>query len=954
MLSTYDDLSHAALASFGFDDPESACRALLGMAGNGVPDTAFNSFLAVILTSLESNADPDRAMANLSRWAGAVGSRTSAYGLLADQPVVAEMLLTIFAASQFFAELLIRTPEYLEVLTNPAIRNRGRGSGELWADLSRRVSIAKTANAKRDALRRFKPPEVLRIGLRDLLGFAPMPETVRAISDFADACIRMALQICAEERGIDSPPFAVFALGKLGGLELNYASDIDLIFVHSDEMPAAEAVKLGEAVRDALAKATDAGFVFRVDLRLRPEGRFGPVSRSLESCRAYYESWAEPWERQALLKARFVAGRAEVGVEFARLAEAFVYPGRVEETFVESIRGNKRRLEEKIARSGDSEVNVKEGVGGIRDIEFTAQLMQLVIGGAKPHLRTGNTLEALTMLTAEGLLTGDEHTLLQNSYEFLRTVEHRLQLRDELPIRNIPRDTGELRKFGRRLGYSDGAEFLADYRRHTAQVHLLFERLFYGQTDPLVSVQTSPFAAWAQAPEDPTLLAAIRATLVDDGFQDPDTASASLCRSLLGSEYGAIMPDAQALFAALLPALVEAAAATEDPDAALRGLDGLATAVPSHAALYQTLTENPALLPRLCRLAASGPPLWQTLLSHLELLDLIADEESIDLPPTLSTRSDLPKLAAQARRARLQTGARDLWGLANTESVMAEVTAAAEATLESALEIARREQEYTGRFAVIGLGKLGGQELGYGSDFDVLYVADAAHLGEATRLAERVQKLLQTDLSRFGQSFALDARLRPEGSKGQLVLDLNSYRAYYAQSAAIWERQALLKARPIAGEAALCREFAALAESVVYGTPLTEAHEGEIRSMKRRIEAERLSDPNDLKLGPGGLADIEWTAQLLQLRHGPRLPRLRTTNTLGALRRLRDDVFLTQADWESLSTAYRQLLRVRNHAYLKTGVASNIPPVQTDTLFALRGVVRKICLRVFYAREGEQ
>ncbi len=479
MIATYDDLTPSALAPLGFDDPAQACRVLQGMAGHDVPDSAFNQFLRVIISDMAACADPDRAVANLGRWAEAVGSRASAYALLTAYPAAAEMLVTTFAASQFFADLLIHTPEYLEVLTNPRIRDRGRDADALWADLSRRVGFMKTPNARRDALRRFKPPEVLRIGVRDLLGYADMPETARAISDFADVCVRMALQICAYEppspqfwgdqsrtqepptpvlsgspelgfywggRGgvFTAPPFAVFALGKLGGQELNYASDIDLIFVHGDEMPAAEAVKLGEAVRDALAKATDAGFVFRVDLRLRPEGRFGPVSRSLESCRAYYESWAEPWERQALMKARFVAGDASVGAAFAAMAEDFVYRPRVEESFVASIQNNKRRLEQKIARAGDSDVNVKEGVGGIRDVEFTVQLMQLVVGGAKPHLRGGNTLHALDALTDEGLLSGNERNTLRESYMFLRTVEHRLQLRDELPVRCLPREAGEL------------------------------------------------------------------------------------------------------------------------------------------------------------------------------------------------------------------------------------------------------------------------------------------------------------------------------------------------------------------------------------------------------------------------------------------------------------------------------------------------------------------------------
>ena len=949
MIAIYDDLTPEALATLGFDDPAHACHILQGMAGHDVPDGTFNAYLASIVGVLERCADPDRAVANLGQWAEAVGSRASAYGMLASYPAAAVMLVTVFAASQFFADLLIHTPEYLEVLTNPRIRDRGRDVEALWADLSRRVGITKTAGARRDALRRFKPPEILRIGVRDLLGYADMPETARAISDFADVCIRMALQICVEERGLtETPPFGVIAMGKLGGLELNYASDIDLIFVHGSAMPAAEAVRLGEAVRDALAKATDAGFVFRVDLRLRPEGRFGPVSRSLDSCRAYYESWAEPWERQALMKARFVAGDPVVGQAFSEMAEAFVYRGRVEETFVESIRHNKRRLEQKIAWAGEAEVNVKEGAGGIRDIEFTVQLMQLVAGGSKPSLRGGNTLNALDALAEEGLLTDEERGTLHESYVFLRTVEHRLQLRDELPVRDIPREADELRRFGRRLGYPDGTAFLADYRRHTEQVHRLFTRLFYGEAALPPAAQAEPLADWILDSDDPAAQAALCAALTMRGFQDAEAAREALRRSVFGSEYGGIAPDARDAFLALVPALLDSAGQTPDPDAALRGLDALAVAVPSRAALFQMLSESRSLLPRLCRLAAESSYLWQMLLSHLELLDLLADNEAMDAPPTFRLVPTLPETAALARRARLKTGARDLWELTDTAQVIAEVTEAAETTLGSVLEIARRELRFEGRFAVIGLGKLGGREMGYSSDLDVLYVADPNELALAARLAERTQRLLKDDLGRHGFRYEMDARLRPEGRNGQLVLDLDSYRRYYSKSAATWERQALLKARFVAGDESLGREFIALAEAVVYGAALTETQAKEIQTMKRRIETERLKDPNDLKLGPGGLTDIEWTTQMLQLRLGSRRPRLRTPSTLDALRHLRDDALITQADWETLSETYLRLTALRNHLYLKAGVAGDVPPTLPGNLQAQMTAAREVCRRVFY------
>ncbi len=942
-ITAYADLTPDALAELGLDNAEQACQVLQGMAGHDVPDTVFEALLQVIVPVLAGSADPDRAVANLGRWAEAVGSRTAAYGTLTAYPAAAEMLLTLFAASQFFADLLIANPEYLEVLTNPAIRDRSRDAGDLWADLSRRVGIAKTPNARRDALRRFKPPEVLRIGARDLLGFADVPETVRAISDFADVCVRMALEMSAEERKLPDAPFAVVALGKLGGRELNYASDIDLIFVHGDGMASADAVKLAETVRDALAGVTNAG-VFRVDLRLRPEGRFGPVSRSLSSCRAYYESWAEPWERQALLKARFVAGAPEVGAAFAALAEAFVYRTRVEESFIESLQANKRRVEQKIARSGDADINVKEGIGGIRDVEFTVQLMQLVAGGANPALRGGNTLAALAALTAAGLLSEAEGAVFAESYLFLRNVEHRLQIRDELPVRVLPRDPAELSRFGRRLGYPNGAAFLADYRRHTARTNALFIRLFYGSA-PLAF--SSPLAEWALAPEDDLAASgSLRSALETSGFT-ADAALQTLRRAASGTDYGGILPEDRTAFATLVPALLDAAGQTDAPDAALHGLDLLADAVPSRAALYRTLAESKTLLPRLAILAAGSPYLWQVLLGHLELLDLLADEEAMDTPPRFRPASTAAEIAGQTRRARLQTGARDLWGLADTAQTLAETTQTAEAALSSALSVARQELGYGGSFAVIGLGKLGGEEMGYGSDLDVLYVADGS-LPDAARLAERTQRLLKDDLARSGIRYEMDARLRPEGRKGQLVLDSASYAAYYAHAAATWERQMLIKARLAAGDTGLGRTFTALAETVVYGTPWTPAQQSEVQHMKRRIETERVHAPHDLKLGPGGLSDIEWTTQMLQLRFGPKRPRLRTPNTLDALRRLRDDARLTQADWETLAETYLALARFRNHLFLKSGLASSVPPALPEHLQAQMAAAREVCLRVFY------
>jgi len=950
MIASYDDLSPASVAELGCEEPARCCRILQEMAGHNVPDSLFDAVLQVIIPVLSQCADPDRAISNLGRWADQVGNRSSAYNLLAGSPAAAKIFITVLAASQYFSDLIISHPELFEILTNPRIRDRNRDRDAILADMKRRIDLVKTPGARKDALRREKPGEILRIGARDLLGYADFATTVREISDFADASVISALSICTGEMGLDSPPFAVLALGKLGGLELNYSSDIDLIFVHGDDAQGFDPNKLGEAVRSALATVTDTGFIFRVDLRLRPEGRFGPVSRSLASCRSYYESWAESWERQALLKVRFVAGDASLGAAFVKMAEEFVFSSKVTAEFVDEIRRNKQRLEHKIAQTGESRTNVKEGYGGIRDIEFAVQLLQLTVGGAHPEVRSGNTLEALDRLLDFGLLKLEEHSSLRDSYIFLRVVEHRLQILDERAIRCLPSDPRELRSLARRLGYADETSFSEDYARHTERTHRLFEELFYGlrlERNAPAPQTESAISDLLLGADDPETTSKLIAEIGRRGFSSPKAVAEMLRRDIAGSEYGGISPEAREGFAEIAEALLSSATSTNDPDQALRGLDALADAVPSRAALYRSLAETPEFLSRLCWIAAEGPSLWQTLLAHLEFFDLIANPEE-DSPASVPTPQTPAALARLALRNRIWTGFRDLWGLIGVETVMKEVTAAADAVVDAALQIAIKETSYTGRFAVIGMGKFGGVELGYGSDLDVLYISDGAHVAEAAKLADRLQKLLNADIVQYGFAFELDARLRPDGRKGVLALDIESYANYYRNSAATWEKQALLKARMAAGDPELGRVFTALVQEIVYGAPSAPGVEDEIRTMKQRIEKERLKSANDLKLAHGGLTDIEWTAQLLQIRHGHKRKNLRKTGTLPALLRLRDDAYITQDDWTVLSETYRDLTQLRNHLFLSHGIGVNSPSDLPSELHEKMVAVRDVVNRVFF------
>lgn len=950
MIAEYEDLTPNALAGLGFDNPVQACRLLQEMAGHDIPDRLYNGALAALIPALAQCADPDRAVANLVRWAEAVGSRATAYQFLASAPQAAIILATVLAASQFFADILIRNPEYLEALTNARMRASAHDAAMVLVDLQRLIALGKTANAQRDALRRAKGPEILRIGVRDLLGEAAMPVIAREISDFADAAVQAAFTICISEIEPPPPSFAVIAMGKLGGQELNYSSDIDLIFVHGDQENAQICIKLAESVRDTLAKSTASSYVFRVDLRLRPEGRFGPVSRSLDSCRAYYESWAEPWEMQALIKARWIAGDAKLGAAFIQMIQEFVYKTHVDEAIIASIQQNKRRLEQKIARTGHAAINVKEGVGGIRDIEFPIQLLQLLAGGCNPEVRSGNTLTALARLSEIGLIRSDESEILAGSYQFLRTVEHRLQLLDDRAVRILPEEASALRKFGRGLGYETGEDFMADYRRHTSQVLAVFERLFYQRNDQAaVQAESSLIADWLLGPDDERAADAVRLFIKSKGFVDIDGTAHALRHAVVGTRYGEIPPDARDAFAILAERLLDSSAVTADPDKALRGIDLLAHAAPSPAVIYRMLAENPTLLSRFCKLASESGSLWQILLTNLEFLDMLADDEIMSGQLQIKAAEMTPSaLARMAQRARLHIGARDIWGLATLDESMSQITHLAELIISTALIWIRREDNISAPLAVIGMGKLGGSELGYGSDWDVVYVGEPDQLPDATRLAKRLQQFLSEGMLQDGVTFQIDARLRPDGQKGALVLDIPTYRDYYGSKAATWEKQALIKSQFTAGDKALGQQFGQIAQSTIYSQPATPAEIDEIRAMKRRIEKERAQGPNDLKLGPGGLSDVEWTAQLLQLRHGSARRRLRVPGTLAALVALRDDAIITQADWEGLDTAYRLAFVLRNRQVLNSGVSSRMGGQIPEEVALAMDNARNICLRLFY------
>ncbi len=979
----------------GITDVETGLRRLRGLAGQGITDDDVAALTPLLLHALRHCPEPDKALGSFARWFEAVGGRASYLRLLLEQPAALDVFCLVAGSSPYFADLLVRNPEYFEIISRPGASGGRLTASTQYRAVSNLVSVCHNLPLKKDALRRWKAREMLRIGVRDLIGLADMPTTAREFSNLADACVQCAVDIALSAAPLapDSfvPPFAVIGMGKLGGQELNYSSDIDLMFVHGDALPPeveradrrnietiVYLTRLAEAVVKILSEETGNGHVFRVDMRLRPEGRFGALTRSLAGYAAYYESWAENWERQAGLKARFIAGDRALGAAFMELRTPFVYRPVVSAQFVADILENKRRIERVCELAGETETNIKTGYGGIRDVEFLAQKFQLLYGGRRPNLRTANTLAALHRLRRARLLTEAQAAELADDYQYLRNLEHRLQLLHGFQVQNMPAksDQNERAWLARRMGHSDRDAFEAELTRRRDRTHRHLQTLFYGEGasfSPLTELgERREIGALLDAIETPAAQSEIEAILRGIGFRDIPAALLALRSPMRGNEWGEMPPDTAVEFKSLAPRLLEFLADTPDPDAALAGLEALAIAAPNRAQLYAALDDSPEMLLKILNLGSAAPPLIKNLTRHLEWLDSLLDtQEREDREQGTGNREQdsirLVELQARVRKAKdfaakldaialfyqretLQIGARDIWEEIDTAQVMDALTGLAETTLAALLEIcveslaaAQTDSEAArrvlGRVAIIGLGKLGGAELGYGSDWDVVFVYDAGHdradanqsdarFALVNKLAERLIGL-NRELNLRGLNIEIDTRLRPWGRQGALVHSLRGAIAYYRESGETWERQAALKARFIAGHPQVGRRFERILHAVSFGRGATPKEDAAIATMKNRIETERLNPAQrdtDLKLGHGGLSDIEWLAQRLQLRYGGQRVSLRVPNTLRALSALVAVRQLDNAEADALTAAYLLLTRLRNALALPTGASVNVLP----------------------------
>ena len=783
-----------------------------------------------------------------------------------------------------------------------------------------------------EAVRLAKRRRLAQIAAWDLAGEALVEVVGRALSDLADACLAVSVQAVEGGAGL-----AILAMGKLGGRELNYVSDIDLVFVADGDLPAA--TRAAEQLLRDLGEASPQGRAFYVDVNLRPEGRSGALVRSLEAALGYYRRWAQPWEHQALIKARCAAGSEAVGRTFVEETRELVYPRSVSAEHIASIRKIKARVEDHAAKGrrgrSASTDDLKLGPGGIRDIEFSVQLLQLVHGGSDPSVRGAATLEALAALMDGGYIAEEDGVGLADAYRWLRTVEHRLQLWRERRVHALPTKEEERTRLARALSFagtpasSAAVRFDSTHRAVVADVRGRFERLFYR---PMIESLADGAGARLSAE-------ALRERLRVLGFRDVNRAARTLEGLVSGTSRRA------KLLRVLTPALLRWLADAPMPDEGLLSFLRLGEAIGARAGTLNALRDNPPGLAFLARVLGSGRLLGE-LLAHVP-----EELHSIATPEDAGERKGRERLAREAlsslewraperrldglrrfkRREMLRVALSDLAGTAGIADVGTGLADVADACLEAALAGVEVP------LAVIGMGKLGGRELNYASDIDVMFV-HAGGQAAAEKAAEHVRRAIG-ELTPEGQAFRIDLGLRPEGKAGALARSLDACLEYYSRWAKPWEHLALLKARWAAGDERLAGELISATRAYAHPERIHAAALTEIRHVKARMERERIPrqvDPRrHLKLGPGCMSDVEFAIQLLQLAHAHAVAGLRVTSTLEAIEGARRAGLLEPQDARRLREAWELLARVRNSLFLMFGRPVDVLPDKPETLEAL-------------------
>lgn len=977
--------AYREMRDWGLENPERAHSNILDMARAGVTLDLLVDICEQLQLHLPKSSDADMAFNNLERFIVASRSPLSLATLFQRDKEALPTLLQIFATSQHLSDLLMQDPESYDLLRltegQPVSRTL------LIDEICSEVAALSDERAVLKVLRRYKHRETLRIAYGDIIRRQRLPLVTEQISFLADAIVeasvRTARRTLEEKRGVPRRPdgkrarFVVLALGKLGGIELNYSSDIDLILLSDGEgktdgpRPVSNQEYFERLSRDIvklLTEKTELGAAYRVDLRLRPNGDQSPVVIGLENALRYYDVSGRTWERQAFVKARAVAGDIDLGKEFLDQMEAWIYRRYLSRADISGIKALKRRIEQRVIHEGVDARNIKTGHGGIRDIEFVIQFLQLLNGGDLPEIRTGNTLDAIARLADVGCLTLQERSILEDNYSLLRKLEHRLQIMFDLQTHTLPDTDKELERLAIRAGYVDTPQkpalqvFQADLKEKTdlnrkILDHLLHDAFAAEASDPVTDLVLDP----DPSPEF------IDNVLRPFGFRDVHGAYSNLMA--LANERVRFLSTRRCrhFLASIAPQLLRAIFATPDPDATLIDLTKVSDSLGGKGVLWELFSFNPPSLQLYVQLCATSPYLSAILTSNPGMIDELLDSLLLDKLPTKSnlheTLNDLcrgaedlePILHSFKNSYHLRVGVRDTLEKEDIQATHRSLSDIAEVCLSliTQTEYERLIERYgkptmsggerDGQpcsLVVLAMGKLGGREPNYHSDLDIVFLYEGdgqtqhRHRGLRTeptnnqhffsQLAQRIIKVV-TQLGPHGRLYEVDARLRPTGKSGALAVPLPELERYFfAGPGQLWERQALCKSRIIFGDP----EASAAAMRVVHKCIVEPAWRPEFAQEihRMRFRLEESASKRNLKRGPGGTVDIEFCVQMLQLRNAATHPEVLVPGTLDALAALCRIDALSREDAEYFAGSYRFLRSVESGLRLMNTTARHDLP----------------------------
>lgn len=893
----------------------------------------------ILKDAASSTPDPERAFKNLRSFCDENPDRAG------ELEANIRPVSLLFSFSQFLAQFSSSNPdalfESIRVLRDPVRKET--------IEAALREAIQSAPQPSVETLmsipRLFKKKALLLITLRDVLNITDIAEAMSELSLLADVIVAESvslLQSRLKETYGDptDDAFSVISVGKLGGNELNFSSDIDLLYVYGTEKGETSGVmtaggvvknrisnheyycKLGEQLNRFLSMNTEDGFVYRVDLRLRPEGQRGSLAQSLTAYEIYYESWGMAWERAVLLRARPVAGDTGLGRSFIGMIRPFIYRKYLDFSAIEEIRRMKTKIDAAFKKD-----DIKRGYGGIREIEFFVQALQLIYGGREPLLRERSILTGLHRLLQKNLIGHEDYSVLNDNYLFLRKLEHRLQQLNDLQTHSVPSDRNELDSLSRKMGFPDSGSFMSGLEDRRRIVRNIYDSLFMGKGER-ASAETSVFF------DEDLSVGELKQVLARYHLRDPERAVRNISHIRDATRAFQTLRGRR-LLNEILPAFLLEALKTRNPDTALNNLQSFAALLAREESYLDLFRKNKTLIPTLARIFSGSEYLSKNIMKRSEYLELIGHEmflrkslaslkrELRDTTASGMHLSDSIRLVRQIEEIRLGT-----LFLEKKIGVVALVKGLSR-TAEAVISVCTDELVKNG-FAVIGMGKAGGREITFDSDLDLIFVCLNGITDSHIKAAERLIRFL-TSYTKDGIAYRVDVRLRPDGTKGPLVSTLDALENYYSNAAHFWEFQALLKARPMGGGRTTGCSFMEMREKVLVKKG-GEVSASDIRAMRERIRKElsREKDGYDLKLGPGGIEELEFTVQYLQLLNCSRDRGLLVQGSLDAIKRLAEACVVDTREAAVMKDTYlfyrslESFLRLRGEPVLKkTGMATD-------------------------------